>query len=120
LAVSIHQNSQKCQVVSTTDTRFRAHCSRFESLLRECLDEMKAQIQGISYGESENVHVFDNGKRISSSFTIDTTGVHRLLQKGLSAESQLEIFQYVVFTGTREVPLTTFRKYMSLISMSLT
>jgi hypothetical protein len=62
---------------------------------------MKAQIQGIIYGESENIHVFDNGKRISSSFTKDTTGVHRLLRKGLSAESQLEIFPYLVFTGSR-------------------
>jgi flavin-dependent dehydrogenase len=80
------------------DTYFRATCGRFESLLQQGLD-IRSDISSshtcteASHSKTGNVIVFKDGKRVPSTFTVDTCGVHS------PTASQVKVLPYVVFRG---------------------
>jgi len=62
---------------SKDELSFRAHCGRFEDLLRDGLDiKWNHTLEEISGSGTNRELVFSEGARIHSTITIDSCGVH--------------------------------------------
>lgn len=90
---------------------FRAHCGRFESMLREDLNiKWGHQYEHSTPNGAGRTLSFKNQNQVSSNLAIDTCGVHSRTRKQLSNESQLKVLPYVVFRGTRRIPGNHFKE----------
>jgi len=105
LAVDTNKGSSGHIAKVSNSASFRAHCGRFESMLREDLNiKWGHQYEHSTPIGAGRILSFKNQNQVSSKLAIDTCGVHSRTRKQLSNESQLKVVPYVVFRGTRRIP----------------
>lgn len=96
--------------VDTTPGTFRCHRGRLEQFLRQGQDiRWGHNIEDIETTQQKIIVRTQNEQAIESNILIGTDGVHSQVRKSLAPEIQLKVLPFVVFNGTRVVPLDGFQ-----------
>ncbi|OWP07504.1 hypothetical protein B2J93_8956 [Marssonina coronariae] len=94
----------------------RAHRGRLEALLREDLKgnvKWGYALQDISpniASGTKNTLAFKDKESVSSSFVVDSSGVHSQIRRSLIPNLELNALPYVVFRGTRRIEELKFKE----------